>query len=88
MQEAEVPLQPGTGQASCGSPWASRKQPLPCASCTTGGGFFLRCCKCFILACLLSSGDDRPVRPRAHAASMVAAVGACRLSRHTASRSK
>ena len=32
--------------------------------------------------------DDRPGRPRAHAASTVAAGGGCRLSRHTASRSK
>jgi hypothetical protein len=36
----------------------------------------LRCCMCFILACLLSGGDDRPVLPRACAASMFAAVAA------------
>ena len=32
--------------------------------------------------------DDRPVLPRARAASTGAAVGACRLSRHIASRSE
>jgi hypothetical protein len=32
--------------------------------------------------------DDRPVRSPAHAASTVAVVGGCRLSRHPARRSK
>ena len=51
-------------------------------------GIFLRCRKCFILACLLSGRDARPVRPRALAASTCAAVEACRLSQHTARRSE
>ena len=86
-RKRRVPPQPGTGQGSCGAPWASRKPPWPCASCTTGGGLFLRGWTCFILACLLAGGDARPVRSCARATSMVAAVGACRLLRHPARRS-
>ena len=43
-RKRRVPRHPATGHGSCGSPCARRYISLPCASRTSGGGFFLRCC--------------------------------------------
>jgi hypothetical protein len=75
VQEAEGAPAAGDRTGILRFPVGEQEAPIALRFVHPRRGIFLRCRTCFILACLLSGGDDRPVLLRARAASTFAAVG-------------